>query len=83
MVVKIRPVSGQNPPGKLADAELYFTDVNWPDFTTDQLHRALHDFQARERRFGRTSDHQYDFAARNLSRAFPCQLRLRGSHYAR
>ena len=26
MVVKIRPVTGQNPPGKLADAELYFTD---------------------------------------------------------
>ncbi len=26
MIVKIRPVSGQNPPGKLADAELCFTD---------------------------------------------------------
>ena len=26
MVVKIRPATGQNPPGKLADAELYFTD---------------------------------------------------------
>ena len=26
MVVKIRPATGQNPAGKLADAELYFTD---------------------------------------------------------
>ena len=26
MIVKIRPVSGHNSPGKLADAELYFTD---------------------------------------------------------
>ena len=25
MVVKIRPATGQNPPGKLADAELHFT----------------------------------------------------------
>ena len=27
MIVKIRPVSGHNSPGKLADAELYFTDA--------------------------------------------------------
>lgn len=41
---------------QLAYAELYFTDVNWPDFNTDELHKAFRDFQARERRFGRTSD---------------------------
>ena len=41
---------------QLAYAELYFTEVNWPDFTTVELHRALCDYQARERRFGRTSD---------------------------
>jgi len=41
---------------QLAYAELYFTDVNWPDFNTAELHKALLDYQARERRFGRTSD---------------------------
>ena len=40
---------------QLAYTELYFTDVNWPEFTAQELHRALHDFQSRERRFGRTS----------------------------
>lgn len=41
---------------QLAYTELYFTDINWPDFTINELHKALADFQARERRFGRTSD---------------------------
>ena len=41
---------------QLAYAELYFTDVNWPDFNTGELHKAFRDFQVRERRFGRTSD---------------------------
>jgi undecaprenyl diphosphate synthase len=41
---------------QLAYTELYFTDVNWPDFNMSELHKALDDFQARERRFGRTSD---------------------------
>ncbi|CAH2030826.1 isoprenyl transferase [Trichlorobacter ammonificans] len=40
---------------QLAYAELYFTDINWPDLTIDQLYRALADYQARERRFGKTS----------------------------
>jgi len=40
---------------QLAYAELYFTDINWPDLTIDALHSALADFQARERRFGMTS----------------------------
>lgn len=40
---------------QLAYTELYFTDINWPDLTIDQLYRALADYQARERRFGRTS----------------------------
>ncbi len=41
---------------QLAYTELYFTEVNWPDFGVAELHKALRDFQARERRFGRTSD---------------------------
>jgi len=41
---------------QLAYAELYFCDVNWPDFGKKDLYRALHDYQSRERRFGQTSD---------------------------
>jgi len=41
---------------QLAYTELYFTDINWPDFGVAELHKALRDFQTRERRFGRTSD---------------------------
>jgi undecaprenyl diphosphate synthase len=41
---------------QLAYAELYFCDVNWPDFGKKELYRALHHYQSRERRFGQTSD---------------------------
>jgi undecaprenyl diphosphate synthase len=41
---------------QLAYTELYFTEINWPDFTINEFHKALADFQARERRFGKTSD---------------------------
>jgi undecaprenyl diphosphate synthase len=36
-----------------AYAELYFTDVMWPEFGADTLSIALADFRSRERRFGR------------------------------
>jgi undecaprenyl diphosphate synthase len=39
-----------------AYAELYFTDVLWPDFTSDDLHDAFQVFSGRERRFGRTGE---------------------------
>ena len=39
-----------------AYAELYFTPVLWPDFRSDDLLRALLDYQARERRFGLTHE---------------------------
>ncbi len=35
-----------------AYAEYYFTDVLWPDFTPDELNKALVDFAGRGRRFG-------------------------------
>ncbi|MGH9021774.1 MAG: polyprenyl diphosphate synthase [Acidimicrobiia bacterium] len=38
---------------QLAYAELYFTDVLWPDFRRQDLFAAVRDFQSRERRFGR------------------------------
>ncbi len=37
---------------QLAYAELYFTDVLWPDFDVSQLLKALDWFASRERRFG-------------------------------
>lgn len=36
-----------------AYAELYFTDILWPDFDRTQFHRALREYRRRERRFGR------------------------------
>lgn len=41
---------------QIAYAELYFTDVLWPDFRKDNLYSAILDFQSRERRFGKTSE---------------------------
>jgi undecaprenyl diphosphate synthase len=35
-----------------AYAELYFTDLMWPDFGPDALRSAIQDFASRERRFG-------------------------------
>ncbi|SDC88465.1 isoprenyl transferase [Niabella drilacis] len=40
---------------QLAYAELYFTDVRWPDFRKNNLYEAIIDYQNRERRFGKTS----------------------------
>jgi len=37
---------------QVAYAELYFTDVLWPEFDTEQLALALDWFQTRQRRFG-------------------------------
>ncbi len=47
-----------------AYAELYFTDVLWPDFRDVELFAAIADFQARERRFGLTGAQAVDRAAR-------------------
>jgi undecaprenyl diphosphate synthase len=41
---------------QLAYAELYFTNVRWPEFRKENLYEAILDYQARERRFGKTSD---------------------------
>jgi undecaprenyl diphosphate synthase len=41
---------------QLAYAELYFTEVLWPDFRKENLYAAILDFQSRERRFGKTSE---------------------------
>ena len=36
-----------------AYAEFYFTDVLWPDFTPEELDRAIEAFNSRDRRYGR------------------------------
>ena len=41
---------------QIAYAELYFTDVLWPDFRAHHLVEALINYQNRERRFGKTSE---------------------------
>ena len=35
-----------------AYSEFYFTDVLWPDFSTDELDKAIAEFQSRDRRYG-------------------------------
>ena len=37
---------------QIAYAEIYFTDVYWPDFNINELEKALDSFQNRKRRFG-------------------------------
>ena len=39
-----------------AYAELYFTDVMWPDFGRDELEAALAEYAKRERRFGKVTE---------------------------
>lgn len=39
-----------------AYTEFYFTDEYWPDFTEDSLHRAVEEYQKRQRRYGKTGD---------------------------
>ena len=39
-----------------AYAEFYFTDVLWPDFSTDELDKAIAAYQSRDRRFGKVKN---------------------------
>lgn len=41
---------------ELAYAELFFTDLLWPDFRKEHLIEAIQSYQSRERRFGKTSE---------------------------
>lgn len=38
-----------------AYSELYFTSTLWPDFNDEELRNAIHDYQQRQRRFGKIS----------------------------
>ena len=37
---------------QLAYSELYFTEVPWPDFTKEELVKAVEDYNKRDRRYG-------------------------------
>ncbi len=39
---------------QIAYSELYFCDTYWPDFSEEDLHKAIADYQKRQRRFGKT-----------------------------
>ena len=39
---------------QIAYSELYFCDTYWPDFMEEDLHKAIEDYQSRQRRFGKT-----------------------------
>jgi undecaprenyl diphosphate synthase len=39
-----------------AYSEFYFTPIFWPDFVEDELHKAIVDYQSRQRRFGKTGE---------------------------
>ena len=39
---------------QIAYSELYFCDTYWPDFSEEDLHKAIASYQNRQRRFGKT-----------------------------
>lgn len=41
---------------QMAYAELYFSELLWPDYRKDDLFEAIYNYQNRERRFGKTSE---------------------------
>ena len=41
---------------ELAYTEFYFTRTLWPDFDQEELHKALLDYQGREKRYGKISE---------------------------
>lgn len=41
---------------QLAYAELYFTNIRWPDFRKENLYEAIIDYQGRQRRYGKTGE---------------------------
>ena len=38
---------------QLAYSEFYFTDVLWPDFSKEELWKAIEQYNARDRRYGK------------------------------
>lgn len=41
---------------QIAYSELYFCDTYWPDFGEEELHKAIYNYQSKQRRFGKTEE---------------------------
>jgi undecaprenyl diphosphate synthase len=41
---------------QIAYSELYFSEKYWPDFSKEDFYAAILEYQARERRYGKTSE---------------------------
>ena len=41
---------------QLAYSEFYFADVHWPDFSKQELEKAVESFNSRKRRFGKVDE---------------------------
>ena len=41
---------------QIAYSELQFLDILWPDFGQEDFFKCIYDYQAKERRFGKTSE---------------------------
>ena len=51
---------------QIAYSELYITKALWPDFTIEELHKAIEAFGKRERRFGKVLEDRYHNKDTNL-----------------
>ena len=45
---------------QIAYSELYFCDTYWPDFSEEDLHKAVESYQKRQRRYGKTGEQVTD-----------------------
>ena len=45
---------------QMAYTEFYFTDVLWPDFTKEELEKAILQYNKRERRYGKVKEEEAD-----------------------
>lgn len=45
---------------QMAYTEFYFTDVLWPDFTKEELEKAILQYNKRERRYGKVKEEEVD-----------------------
>ena len=43
---------------QLAYTEFYFTDVPWPDFTKEELEKAIMQYNNRDRRYGKIKEEE-------------------------
>ena len=57
---------------QLAYSEFYFTDVPWPDFTKEELVKAIEEYNHRHRRFGKGHRSHLIRVLQEIRRPFPC-----------